>query len=138
MEDFQGLDLLNIQHKTFNEIKKYCLSRFPYESGGLVKNNDEIIFCESLKKDLINYTPDANFFYHLTRVPAIKYSFHSHLFSPDPSDNDIFFIKNYNIPIIIYSLKYNVFSGVNIKNEKIITTWYFEKAGMWDFDGQSW
>jgi len=137
MEHFQELDLLNIQSNIFNAIKNYCLDKYPYESGGLVKNYSEIIFCESIRKDLINFVPDKIFYNHLCKPDDISFTFHSHLFSADPSENDIFFIKNFDIPIIIYSLKYNIFSGVNIKNEKIITTWYFEEAGMWKLNSQS-
>lgn len=137
LEVFLGLDHLNIQYNIFNKIKNYCLSKYPYESGGLVKNNSEIIFCESVRQDLINFIPDNTFYYHLCKRDDISFTFHSHLFSADPSENDLFFIKNFDIPIIIYSLKYNIFSGVNIKNEKIITTWYFEEAGVWKLDGES-
>lgn len=138
MELFLELDHLNIQSDILNKIKNYCLNKYPYESGGLVKKNSEIIFCESMRKDLINFMPEKSFYKHLCEPEDISFTFHSHLFSTDVSENDIFFIKNFDIPITIYSLKYNFFSSVNIKNEKIITTWYFEKAGLWVFDDKGW
>lgn len=134
---FLEQDHLNIQSNIFNTIKNYSLDKYPYESGGLVKNCSEIIFCESVRKDLINFIPDKTFYKHLLKPEDINFTFHSHLFSIDPSENDIFFIKNFDIPVIIYSLKYNVFSSVNIKNEKIITSWFFEEAGIWKLNSKS-
>jgi hypothetical protein len=60
--------------------------------------------------------PPNDFFMSLIRKP-IFFSFHSHLHLLTPSEEDIFFIKNFNIPIIIYSLNWNRFLSVNIKNE---------------------
>ena len=37
-------------------------------------------------------------------------------------------MKNYDIPIIIYSLNKNTFLSVNIKNETNLITWNFEEA----------
>jgi proteasome lid subunit RPN8/RPN11 len=138
MVDFQVLDLLTMQLDVLSEIKKYCISLSPYESGGLVLNNKQIIYCDSKYKDSHNFYPDDIFYLYLRRPENISFSFHSHPDSLDPSDNDIFFIKNYDIPLIIYSLKLNTFSSVNIKNEKTIITRFIEEAGLWKLDDKSW
>jgi proteasome lid subunit RPN8/RPN11 len=131
MEDFQELDHLIIPHNSFNDIKEYCLKNYPYESGGLVLNTNEIVFIESLRKDMLNYYPSLDFYKYIIKSSLVKFVFHSHLYSPEPSENDIFFIKNYDIPAIIYSLNKNVFLSVNIKHEEINTAWYIEEAGLW-------
>lgn len=137
MEVSPELDLLTIQLDTLSRIKKYCLCNRPFESGGLILKNQKIVYCESFNNDKYNFYPDHSFYLYLTKPQNIAYSFHSHPDSPYPSDNDIFFIKNYDIPLIIYSLKLNTFLSVNIKNEKTIITRFIEETGVWELDGQS-
>lgn len=137
MVDFQEQDLLITQLDLFNNIRRYCIENSPYESGGLVLKDNKIIYCGSKHKDALNYYPDDIFYLYLRKPENISFSFHSHPDSPYPSDNDIFFIKNYDIPLIIYSLKLNTFLSVNIKNEKINFTWFVEEAGLWKFNGKS-
>lgn len=134
MADFQEPDLSTIQLDTLCEIKKYCLRNNPFESGGFILKDQRVVCCESFYNDKYNYYPDHSFYLYLTKPDNIAYSFHSHPDSPYPSDNDIFFIKNYDIPIIIYSLKLNVFLSVNIKNEKTIITRFIEETGVWKLD----
>ncbi len=137
MEDFLELDLSTIRFDVLYKIKTYCLSLSQYESGGLVLKNKEVIYFNSLCENKYNFYPDYAFYLYLRQPENISFCFHSHPDSPYPSDNDIFFIKNYNIPLIIYSIKLNTFLSVNIKNEKTIITRFIEETGLWEFDDQS-
>ena len=137
MVDSLELDLSTIQFDLLSKIKTYCLSLSPYESGGLVLKNEQIIYFKSLCENEYNFYPDYEFYLYLRQPENISFCFHSHPDSPYPSDNDIFFIKNYDIPLIIYSLRLSTFLGVNIKNEKTIITRFIEEAGVWELDDQS-
>ncbi len=132
MEDFQVQDHSNILlYNSFKHIKQYCKKNYPYESGGFIKRDYSLIYVKSIIKDMLNFYPEPVFYNYLRKPDLLKYTFHSHLDCPLPSDNDIFFVKNYDIPIIIYSLNRNIFLSVNIIDEKINTTWYIEEAGLW-------
>jgi proteasome lid subunit RPN8/RPN11 len=137
MVDSLELNLSTIQFDLLYKIKTYCLSLSPYESGGLVLKNKEILYFKSLCENEYNFYPDYEFYLYLRKPENISFCFHSHPDSPYPSDNDIFFIKNYDIPLIIYSLRLSTFLGVNIKNEKTIITRFIEEAGVWELDDQS-
>ena len=137
MVDFPELNLSITQFDLLYKIKTYCLSLSPYESGGLVLKNKEIVYFKSLFENEYNFYPDYEFYLYLRQPENISFCFHSHPDSPYPSDNDIFFIKNYDIPLIIYSLRLSTFLGVNIKNEKTIITRFIEEAGVWELDDQS-
>jgi len=129
MVDFLEQDLTIIQCKfLLKSIKNYCLSNYPYESGGLIFRNGSLKSYQSKIKDCHNYLPIDDFYTDIVKNNNIVASFHSHLNSLTPSDNDFFFIKNYDIPIIIYSLNDNTFLSVNIKNETNLITWNFEET----------
>ena len=137
MVDSLELNLSTIQFDLLSKIKTYCLSLSPYESGGLVLKNKKILYFKSLCENEYNFYPDYEFYLYLRQPENISFCFHSHPDSPYPSDNDIFFIKNYDIPLIIYSLRLSTFLGVNIKNEKTIITRFIEETGVWQLDDQS-
>lgn len=123
LADFLGLDRLTIKHKTILvDIKRILLSKYPFEHGGLVNHNLEIIEYKSTSLDCHNYIPPQEFFISLVRNKHL-FSFHSHLNLVEPSENDLFFIRNYNLPIIIYSLNFDLFLGVNKENEKYRLSW---------------
>ena len=103
MVDFQELDHLIMQLDVLSDIKKYCISLSPYESGGLVLKNKQIIYCDSKHKDTHNFYPDDIFYLYLRKPENISFSFHSHPDSLDLSDNDIFLLK-----ITIFRLLYIV------------------------------
>jgi len=129
MVDFLGQNLSIIQYKDLlKSIKNYCLSNYPYESGGLIFANGVTKEYKSKIKDCHNYLPIDDFYIDIVKNQNVVASFHSHLNSLTPSGNDLFFMKNYDIPIIIYSLNKNTFLSVNIKDETNLITWNFEEA----------
>ncbi len=130
MEDFLELDPTIIKHKNLLlSIKKLLLNNYPFESGGLVDKNLNILSYPSLQNDCHSYYPPPQFFVSVVKK-KILFSFHSHLHILDPSEEDIFFLKNYDIPIIIYSLNYDCFLSVNIKNEGSRSTWNTKKINL--------
>jgi proteasome lid subunit RPN8/RPN11 len=130
MEDFLELDPTIIKHKNLLlSIKKLLLNNYPFESGGLVDKNLNILSYPSLQNDCHSYYPPPQFFVSVVKKKII-FSFHSHLHILDPSEEDIFFLKNYDIPIIIYSLNYDCFLSVNIKNEGSRITWNTQKINL--------
>lgn len=132
MVDSQALDPTIIKHKTlFKSIKKHLLQKYPFESGGLVDQDLNILYYPSIKNSCHHYFPPDEFYLDLIRKP-ILFSFHSHLHLLKPSEEDIFFLKSYDFPIIIYSLNYNSFLSVNINNETSGFTWYTKKIDLPD------
>ncbi len=130
MEDFLELDPTIIKHKNLLlSIKKLLLNNYPFESGGLIDENLNILYYPSLQNDCHSYYPPPQFFVSVVKK-KILFSFHSHLHILDPSEEDIFFLKNYDIPIIIYSLNYDCFLSVNIKNEGSRFTWNIKKINL--------
>lgn len=130
MVDSQALDPTIIKHKTlFKSIKKLLLQKYPFESGGLVDQDLNILYHPSIKNSCHRYFPPDEFYLDLIRKP-ILFSFHSHLHLLKPSEEDIFFLKSYDFPIIIYSLNYNSFLSVNINNETSGFTWYTKKIDL--------
>ena len=126
--DFQQQDLSVIKfNRILQQIKTGLLQNYPFESGGLVFSNGEVCFYKSKKDHCHSYLPSFQFYKDLL-VKDVWFSFHSHLHLLKQSDDDIFFIKNYNIPIIIYSLNYNCFLSVNTKNETNYFTWPVEEG----------
>jgi hypothetical protein len=129
MVDFLEQDLSTIQfEKILNAIQSYCLSNYPYESGGLIYKDGSIKTYASQINDCNRYLPIYEFYIDLVKGENVLASFHSHLYILKPSDDDLFFIKNYDIPIIIYSLNNKAYLSVNIKNETNLITWPFEKT----------
>lgn len=123
LADFLGLNHTITKHKDlFFDIKKILLRKYPFEHGGLVDLDFNVLEYESSHSDCHNYFPNHSFFIDLVRKRHL-FSFHSHLHFLDPSENDLFFIKNYNIPIIIYSLNYDTFLGVNTRYERYCFSW---------------
>jgi len=110
-------------------IKKLLLNNYPFESGGLIDENLNILYYPSLQNNCHSYYPPPQFFVSVVKK-KILFSFHSHLHILDPSEEDIFFLKNYDIPIIIYSLNYDCFLSVNIKNEGSRSTWNIKKINL--------
>ena len=94
----------------------------------LIFTNGVIKEYPSKIKDCHNYLPIDDFYIDIVKNQNVVASFHSHLNSLTPSGNDLFFMKNYDIPIIIYSLNKNTFLSVNIKDETNLITWNFEEA----------
>ncbi len=130
MEDFLELDPTIIKHKNLLlSIKKLLLNNYPFETGGLIDKNLNILYYPSLQNDCHSYYPPPQFFVSVVKK-KILFSFHSHLHILDPSEEDIFFLKNYDIPIIIYSLNYDCFLSVNIKNEGSRSTWNTKKINL--------
>lgn len=132
MVDFLEQDLSIIKHKNlFKSIKKFLLQKYPFESGGLVDQDLNILYYQSIYDSCHSYFPPPQFYVDLVKKP-ILFSFHSHLHLLKPSEEDIFFLKSYDIPIIIYSLNYNRFLSVNINNETSGFTWYTKKIDLPD------
>ena len=132
MEDFRELDHIIIKHKhILLQIKSLLLKNYPFETGGLVDENLNIFHYNSVCNSCHSYIPPAEFFFDLINK-KILFSFHSHLHLLKPSDEDIFFLKNYDIPIIIYSLNYNRFLSVNINNETGRFTWFTKEIDLPD------
>jgi hypothetical protein len=130
MEDFLELDPTIIKHKNLLlSIKKLLLNNYPFESGGLIDENLNILYYPSLQNDCHSYYPPPQFFISVVKKKII-FSFHSHLHVLHPSEEDVFFLKNYDIPIIIYSLNYDCFLSVNIKNEGSRITWNTQKINL--------
>ena len=57
MVDSLELDLSTIQFDLLSKIKTYCLSLSPYESGGLVLKNEQVIYFKSLYENEYNFYP---------------------------------------------------------------------------------
>jgi len=136
MGDFQELGHIIIKRKDiFLNIKSLLLSKYPFESGGLIDEDLNILYYPSLQDNCHCYYPPPEFFVSVIKK-KILFSFHSHLHILDPSEEDIFFLKNYDIPIIIYSLNYNRFLSVNIKNETGCFTWFTKEINLSDVQGE--
>jgi proteasome lid subunit RPN8/RPN11 len=128
--DFQEQDRTIIKlNIVLKDIKSFLISNYPFESGGLVDSDFNIYKYKAKNQSCHVFMPPDDFFITLIRKP-ILFSFHSHLHLLTPSKEDIFFIKNYDIPIIIYSLNWNRFLSVNIKNETSYFTWPIEKDSL--------
>jgi proteasome lid subunit RPN8/RPN11 len=137
LEDFQEQDLTIIKlNKALEEIKTFLLSNYPFESGGLVDKDYNIYKYTSDNPSCHRFFPPNDFFLKLIRKQFL-FSFHSHLHLLNPSEEDIFFIKNYDIPIIIYSLNWDRFLSVNIKHETSYFTWPITKDSLCIFRSQS-
>lgn len=129
-EDFQQRDLSVIKFNSIlTVIKRELLANYPFEHGGLVDFDGNVSFYPSKKGHCHFYLPCFDFYKCLLNK-KIWFSFHSHLHLLKPSEDDFFFIKNYDIPIIIYSLNYNSFLSVNTKNETNYFTWPFEEVDL--------
>lgn len=126
MGDFQVQDLTITKHnkKILLDIKKRLLSHYPFETGGLIDSFKNIHFYESLHNNCHHYYPPPEFYVSLIKNKIVC-SFHSHLHILKPSEQDLFFIKNFDIPIIIYSLNYDSFLSVKYNNEDDSLTWIF-------------
>lgn len=130
LEDSQEQDLTIIKlNNILKDIKYFLLSNYPFESGGLVDCNYNIYKYTAKNQNCHSFMPPDDFFLTLIRKP-ILFSFHSHLHLLTPSEDDLFFIKNYDIPIIIYSLNWDRFLSVNIKHETSYFTWPIEKDSL--------
>ena len=128
--DFQEQDhSITKLNNAIKEIKIFLLSNYPFESGGLVDCDFNVYKYKAVNPSCHRFMPPDDFFMSLIRKP-ILFSFHSHLHLLTPSEEDLFFIKNFNIPIIIYSLNWNRFLSVNIKNETSYFTWPLEKDSL--------
>lgn len=133
MVDFQEHDHIIIKHKSlFIKIKNLLIQQYPFESGGLVDKDLNILYYPSVDNDCHSYTPPPQFFVDLVKK-SILFSFHSHLHILNPSDEDIFFLKSYDVPIIIYSLNNKSFLSVNTNNEASRFTWSTQKISLSDF-----
>ena len=136
-EDSQEQDLITIKlNNTLKDIKSFLLSNYPFESGGLVDYDFNIYKYTANHQSCHKFMPPDDFFLTLIRKP-ILFSFHSHLHLLTPSEDDIFFIKNYDIPIIIYSLNWDRFLSVNIKHETSYFTWPIEKDSLCFFSSEN-
>lgn len=123
MEDFRALGLITTRHKKlFAEIKKLLLRKYPFESGGLVDFDLNILHFSSKKDNCLTYYPPDEFYLSLIRNKYL-FCYHSHLHILRPSEDDLFFIKNYDLPLIIYSLNFDKFLSVNRYNETNCLTW---------------
>jgi proteasome lid subunit RPN8/RPN11 len=128
--DFQEQDHTIIKlNIVLKDIKNFLISNYPFESGGLVDFDFNVYKYKAVNPSCHRFMPPNDFFMSLIRKP-ILFSFHSHLHLLTPSEEDLFFIKNFNIPIIIYSLNWNRFLSVNIKNETSYFTWPLEKDSL--------
>ncbi len=126
MEDFlvQDLIITKSNEKILLDIKKRLLSYYPFETGGLIDSCQNVHFYQSLNNNCHHYYPPPEFYVSLIKNKIVC-SFHSHLHILKPSEQDLFFIKNFDIPIIIYSLNYNRFLSVKYNNEDNCLTWIF-------------
>lgn len=123
MEDFRGLDPTITRHKSlFAGIKRLLLSKYPFESGGLVDFDLNIFPFQSKKDNCWTYYPPDEFYLSIVRNKYL-FCYHSHLHILKPSKDDLFFIKNYDLPLIIYSLNFDKFLSVNTKDEANYLTW---------------
>ena len=137
LEDSQEQDLtITKLNKILEEIKIFLLSNYPFESGGLVDSDLNIYKFKSKNPNCHEFFPPDEFFMKVIRK-KILFSFHSHLHLLNPSEQDIFFIKNYDIPIIIYSLNWNRFLSVNIKHETSYFTWPIKEDSLCIFRSES-
>ena len=137
LEDFQEQDHTIIKlNIVLKEIKNFLLSNYPFESGGLVDKNLNIYKYKSNYQSCHRFHPPDDFFLKIIRGDFL-FSFHSHLHLLTPSDEDDFFIKNYDIPIIIYSLNWDRFLSVNIKHETSYFTWPITEDSLSIFRGKS-
>ena len=137
LEDSQEQDHTIIKlNFILKDIKSFLLSNYPFESGGLVDIDFNIYKYKANNPSCHSFMPPDDFFITLIRKP-ILFSFHSHLHLLTPSEDDIFFIKNYDIPIIIYSLNWDRFLSVNIKHETSYFTWPIEKDSLRIFSSKS-
>jgi len=92
--------------KVYEKIRNYCRNRSTYESGGHVYKNYDIDFFEPVEKHESCYLPNIEFYMNLiNKKEDILFSFHSHLEETQPSEEDISFIRVYNINSLIYILK---------------------------------
>ena len=128
--DFQEQDhSITKLNNAIKEIKIFLLSNYPFESGGLVDCDFNVYKYKAVNPSCHRFMPPDDFFTTLIRKPML-FSFHSHLHLLTPSEEDLFFIKNFDIPVIIYSLNWNGFLSVNIKNETSYFTWPIKKNSL--------
>lgn len=125
MEDFPALDLTNIElADVYDKISKYCLDKRDYETGGIVKKDLSVSFFEPIAKHEAVYLPDFDFYLEvINNKKDILFCFHSHLQNDDASEEDLKFIKVYNIPSLIYIINSNKFLSVNTRYEKSRFSW---------------
>ena len=124
----QGHTIIKL-NEVIKDIKYFLLSNYPFESGGLVDCDFNVYKYKAINPSCHEFIPPDDFFMTLIRKPML-FSFHSHLHLLTPSEEDIFFIKNFDVPIIIYSLNWDSFLSVNIKNETSYFTWPIEKDSL--------
>lgn len=120
---FRELGRTITKFSVFSSIKKELLRAYPFESGGLVYKTGEIRVFHSLQNNCLSYYPSNEFFVSIIKDKPL-FCFHSHLHLPKPSNEDLFFLKSYELPLIIYSLNYDCFSSVNIRGEEDYLTWF--------------
>lgn len=125
MADFLAQDHLNIELKNvYAEIKNYCRKKYPFESGGYVTKDFKLHFFDSVKDSCLFYLPKHNFYLDIiNKKDTILFAFHSHVSFKDASEEDLKFIKLYDISSLIYIMNSDLFLSVNTRYEKSYLSW---------------
>jgi len=100
-----------IDSKIKNAIKNKSLESIPNECCGFVLNNNEIVFCENSSSNPTKEFSIKSEEFLKNIQKGIKLVFHSHPNgSEDFSVADKIYHKQYDLPLLVYSVKYDKFN----------------------------
>lgn len=123
-----GQDPMNTELKdVYNEIAVRCSENASIETGGYVDKDLNVCFFDSIVESPDFFIPPHSFYLDIiNRKEDILFCFHSHIYNANASEEDIKFIKIYNIPSLIYIIKDSEFLSVNTKYEEDRFSWDIE------------
>tara|TARA_E500000305_G_scaffold109324_2_gene113997 strand:- start:545 stop:913 length:369 start_codon:yes stop_codon:yes gene_type:complete len=117
-------------NKVYDKIACNSIKNDPFESGGYVKKDFSITFFQSVHLHSHIYAPPYDFYLDIINFKNdILFCFHSHINNEEVSENDLKFIKVYNLDSLIYIIDSKKFLSVNTKYEKNYFSWDFKSAG---------